>query len=291
MIVLDESRPWRRRDLLETGTQRLQAAGVPEARRNSEWMLEAVLDCSRALLYAYPERLVPRPAVAAFGEMLARRLRREPLQYVVGFTDFYGLRLQVTPDVLIPRPETEQVVEAALALLRPLPSPRVLDVGTGSGCIPLALRQERPDAEVYACDVSPAALAVARANAEAAGLPVTFFEADVLAPSFTVHAPAGLDLLISNPPYIPQAEAETLEPEVRAYEPALALFAGDDPLRFYRVLVRHAGTLLRPGGLLVLETHADYGRAVCDLMQAAGLRAVRLANDLAGYPRIASGRR
>ena len=282
-------RAWTRRGLLEDAVRRLEAAQVAEARRNAEWLLGEVLHTGRAMLYAHPERPVSPEAAAAFEAMLARRLQNEPLQYVLGHADFYGLRLQVTPDVLIPRPETEQVVEEVLRLLGAVPSPRVLDVGTGSGCIPLAVRHERPDAEVFACDVSPAALAVARTNAAAHRLDVAFMEADLLAPDFPARVPARLDMLVSNPPYVAQDEAAELASEVRDFEPHLALFAGDDPLRFYRALVRHAPALLAPGGYAVFETHAAYGEDVCALLAAAGFGAVTLRRDLAGLPRIAEG--
>lgn len=282
--------PQPRRRLIEGGIRRLEEAGIPDARRNVEWMLGDVLQTSRAMLYAYPEREVPAAAVRSFEAMLERRRGREPLQYILGYTDFYGLRLHVTPDVLIPRPETEQVVEEALRLLTPCVAPRVLDVGTGSGCIPIALKHERPDAEVAACDVSSAALRIAGANAARHRLPIAFLQADVLAPDFSAGMPGRLDLLISNPPYVAAGDAAALEPEVRDFEPHLALFSGDDPLRFYRALVRHAPALLVPGGFAVFETHPEYGGAVRELMRAAGFQDVALKDDLAGLPRIATGR-
>ena len=287
--MFDRSRPWTRRALLDEAVRRLEAAGVPEARRNAEWMLGEALGCGRAMLYAYPERPVPPDAARRFMEMTTRRERREPLQYVLGHTDFFGLRVRVTPDVLIPRPETEQVVEAALERLEGAAAPRILDVGTGSGCIALALKHARRDAEVFACDVSRAALAVAAANARALGLDVAFLPADALAPDFPARVPGPFDLLVSNPPYVPPGEAATLAPEVAAHEPHRALFTDADPLQFYRALTRHAGALVRPGGALVFETHADHAGAVRDLLAAAGFADVRLENDLAGLPRIVSG--
>lgn len=286
----DTQRPETVRALMEDAVRRLEAAGIEDARRNAEWLLQDVLSSSRAMLYAYPERPVPPEARAAFEALLMRRLRREPLQYVLGHADFYGLRLRVTPDVLIPRPETEQVVEEVLRLLAPVPSPRVLDVGTGSGCIPLAIKHERPDAEVFACDVSERALEVARVNAAAHRLAVTFVQADVLAPAFAERMPHELDLLVSNPPYITRREASSLAAEVRDFEPHLALFAGDDPLVFYRAILRHARALLVPGGFVVFETHAEYGPAVRDLMAASGFAETTIRADLAGRPRIATGR-
>ncbi len=276
--------------LLDDAVQALEAAGLSEARRAAMWLLGEVLGVGRAHLMAYPEREATPEQAGAFAAMLARRLQREPLQYILGYTDFYGLRLRLTPAVLIPRPETEQVVEAALGLLQGRPAPRVLDVGTGSGCIALVLKHERADAEVYACDVSPAALEVARANAEAHHLAVTFFLADVLASDFPDRVPKPFDLIISNPPYVAADEASVLPPEVRDYEPHLALFVGNDPLRFYRAIIDHAGAMLAPGGVLVFETHAHHAEAVCDLVAEVGFTQVQGAKDLAGLPRIVTAR-
>ena len=279
--------------LLREAVQRLEAAGVASARRNATWLLETALGARRVL--SRPEAEVPPAEAAAFRVLVARRAAREPVQYVIGEADFYGLTLAVTPAVLIPRPETEEVAEAAL---RRLPGPAalagrgpwVLDVGTGSGALALAIRHERPDAEVVAADVSEAALAVARGNAERLGLPVTFVHADALKPAFADGLPPLFDLLVSNPPYVPAAEGPGLEPEVRDHEPALALFVADDPLVFYRALAGHARRLLRPAGWLVVETHADHGQAVAALFAEAGLIETAILRDLSGRERIGIGR-
>ena len=276
--------------LLDAAVQALEAAGLSEARRAAMWLLGEVLGVGPAHLVAYPEREATPEQADAFAAMLARRLQREPLQYILGYTDFYGLPLRLTPAVFIPRPETEQVVEAALGLLQGRSAPRVLDVGTGSGCMALVLKHERTDAEVYACDVSPTALDVARTNAEAHHLAVTFFLADVLASNFPDRVPAPFDLIISNPPYIAADEVDGLAPEVRDYEPHLALFVGNDPLRFYRALIDHAGAMLAPGGVLVFETHAHHADAVGDLVAEAGFTEIHGAKDLAGLPRIVTAR-
>lgn len=276
-----------RRELLDEGTRCLTAAGVRNARREAEWLLSETLRVSRAMLYARPRKAVPAEEARAFRARLQRRAGGEPLQYVLGHADFFGLRLTVTPSVLIPRPETEDVVAGALRRLHAVPDPTILDVGTGSGCIALALKAERPDAAVHACDVSRDALVVARANAEACGLNVQFFHADVLANSGVL--PADLDLLISNPPYIPSDEAAALPVSVRAHEPGVALFSGDDPLRFYRLLTRQAPRLLAPGGQLVLETHADHASDVAALLGRSALEGVTVENDSFGQPRLVCG--
>jgi release factor glutamine methyltransferase len=191
---------------------------------------------------------------------------------------------------MVPRPETECVVDRALACIENKEQPRVLDVGTGSGGIALALKHERPDAVVSACDTSTDALAVARANAEQLRLDVRFLEADVLAEEIPEEIPGDLDLLVSNPPYIPDDEADTLPPVVREYDPDVSLFAGDDPLRFYRALIDWACALCVSEGAAVFEVHAEHAGAVEALLRREGLAGVRVEEDLSGRPRVAWGR-
>ena len=309
-----------RATLRRTAEARLAQAGVDSPRRTATWLLEAALSVTHAALLAMPDAPVASACAARFAALVRRRAAREPLQYVLGHADFYGLRLRVTPAVLIPRPETERVVERALALIADAAAPHVLDVGTGSGCIACAVAHERPTARVVGCDVSADALAVARANADALGVPVTFGAADLTAPDFPAQIRAldarpssaprdgatrdgatrdgatrdgagGFDLVVSNPPYVPDAEAGTLAPEVRDHEPPVALFTGADPLVCYRALARHAAALLRPGGHLVTETHADYAADVAAVFRDAGLADVGTERDLAGRPRLARARR
>jgi len=205
--------------------------------------------------------------------------------------EFLGLRLEVGPGVLVPRPETEWLTERVLQELQSTPGPRVLDLGTGSGCIALAIKHHRSDAGVWACDISPEALAIARRNAERLGLQVHWVKADMLADSFPENVPGPFDLIVSNPPYLALHEADELPPEVRDYEPPVALYAGEDPLRFYRALARHGHVLLKPGGRLACEVHAHYGTDVVALFEACGYEAVRLERDLAGNPRLVWARR
>ena len=280
-----------RRALVDSATARLAAAGVESPRRTAEWIVEDVTGAGRLALYTAAAEVGPGEA-ARVEEMVARRATGEPVQYVLGHADFYGLRLEVTPAVLIPRPETEAVVEEALRRLRAFEAPWVLDVGTGSGAVALAVATERPDAEVFAADVSPDALAVAAANAERLGRAVTFVEADALRPAFADAVPPTFDLVVSNPPYVPEAERAGLQREVREWEPEGALFVPDaDPLVFYRALAGHAERLLRPGGWLVAETHADHGAAVAALWGGAGFEEAAVLPDLAGRDRTAVARR
>jgi release factor glutamine methyltransferase len=219
-----------------------------------------------------------------------RRVDGEPLQHILGYADFRGLRIEVTPDVMIPRPETEEVVTHALSVIQRVESPRVLDVGTGSGCIALALKAERPAADVHACDVSADALAVAQRNADRLGYTVDFTEADVLQSSFLTAVDPPYDLIVSNPPYIPDAEADTLPATVREYDPPQALFAGADPLRYYRALVRKRREGTSTGGAIVLEVHADYGQEVAALLRSGGAGRVTVETDMADRERVVVGR-
>lgn len=280
-----------RRDLLDTAIRRLENAGVEDARRNAEWMLCEALAINRATLLAQLEAMVSDDERAAFEGMVARRERREPLQYVLGHADFFGLRLRVTPRVLIPRPETEELVETALERLRDRDAPWVLDIGTGSGAIALAIKHERADAEVFACDISEDVLSVASTNAERLSLPVTLICTDVLAPAFADGVPECFDLIVSNPPYVPEKERGELQPEVGEYEPREALFPGDDPLRFYRAIAGHAERLLKRDGHLLFEAHADHAEEVADLLATAGFADTGVQRDLAGKDRIVGARK
>jgi release factor glutamine methyltransferase len=277
-----------RQDLLDRAATRLDAAGRDAPRRSAEWLLEEVLGEDRGQLYARARRPVAPDAAEQFEAMVDRCVAGTPLQHVLGYTSFRGLRIEVSPAVMVPRPETEEVVSAALDAIEGVDAPRVLDVGTGSGCIALALKHERPDAVVEAWDVSADALAVARANAERLGLDVTFAEQDLFAEAARPAAP--VDLLISNPPYIPDAEADALSSVVREHDPPEALFAGEDPLRFYRALAARAPQFCRPGGAVVLETHADYADAAAALLRDGGGTNVRVEHDLSDRPRILIGR-
>jgi len=281
-----------RSELLRRIIQQLADATIDAPRRTAEWMLMDVLGVTRAQLIGFGDESVTPEQAAALDAMLQRRLAHEPLQYILGYTEFYGLRIDVTPDVLIPRPETEQVVEYALARIADVPSPKVLDGGTGSGCIPLAIKHQRPDAEVWACDVSWEAIRVAEANGARLGLEVRWFASDLLAERFTARVSPHLDLLISNPPYVSQAETDTLAPEVVDHEPHLALFPdGDDPLIFYRALVHIGQKALKNGGWAVFETHADYGENVGGLLREAGYGSVEVKADYNGRARIAAGQK
>jgi release factor glutamine methyltransferase len=290
MPASDDTESPTRLALLNRAVQRLEAAGRDAPRRAAAWLLMEVLGCDQGQLYAHPGREVAPGDAQEFNELVERCVGGEPLQHVLGYTVFRGLRLSVSPAVMVPRPETEEVVEAALATISDVEAPRVLDVGTGSGCIALAVKHERPDAAVQAWDVSADALAVARGNANRLGLDVQYDEVDLFADDIADRLSRPVDLLVSNPPYIPDEEAESLPAVVRDYDPHVALFAGDDPLRFYRALAVRTPALCASGAAVVLETHADYAEEAAAVLRAEGLDKVRLQEDLSGRPRILTAR-
>lgn len=217
-----------------------------------------------------------------------RLLQGEPIQYVTEKAWFYGLELNVAPGVLIPRPETEELVEWALEHADNQSHIHVLDVGTGSGCIALAVAAARPSARVQGIDVSETALKIAEGNAQRLGLPVVFHICDVILAEATTFE--GLDLLLSNPPYIPQTEYLTLEDHVLAHEPALALAVpDDDPLHFYQAIARLGRHWLKPSGWLLMEIHEDFGAEMLQLVAAAGYTNVELRKDMSGRDRMIAG--
>jgi release factor glutamine methyltransferase len=276
---------------LELGAARLRAAGVPAPAFDAELLLRHVLGWDRAAVLVGSAAPLPAEPRARYEALLAERERRRPLQHLTGTQAFWRHEFLVTPDVLIPRPETELVVEAALGLLRLAPAPVIVDVGTGSGCIALCLAAELPGAEVHATEVSREALAVAEANAHRLGLAgrVHFHEGDLLEP---LAALAGrLDLVASNPPYVGEDERETLAPEVRDHEPAPALFPPGDRYSIIRRLVPAAARLLRPAGHLVLEVGLGMSREAAALCRAAGLAVTAVKPDLQGIPRAIVARR
>ncbi|OGK96820.1 MAG: protein-(glutamine-N5) methyltransferase, release factor-specific [Candidatus Rokubacteria bacterium RIFCSPHIGHO2_12_FULL_73_22] len=280
------------RDGLDAAARALAAAGIATPRVDAEWLLAGLLGVGRATLALALDRAVSAPLAARYGLAVRRRAGREPLQQILGWEEFRGLRIRVTRDVLVPRPETEALVEWALGLL---PAPRAgvrplaLDLGTGSGCIACALARERADLEVLAVDNSPAAAVLARENARALGVAarVRVVVGDLLEPV----GPRPAALIVSNPPYLPSDLVPTLEPEVRSHEPLGALDGGGDGLALIRRIVAGARGRLRPGGALVLET-AGRGQApeVAALLDAAGFGDVAVREDLAGVSRLVAGR-
>ena len=270
------------REALDSAVVALGAAGVDTPRLDAEVLLAHVLGVDRAALVVDRERAVEGPAVRAYQDAVRRRAAaREPVAYITGTKGFRRLDLHVDPRVLIPRPETEALVEAALDLPR---GARVVDVGTGSGAVALALKDERPDLAVTGTDRSEAALAVARANAARLGLDVAFVIADLLDGDGVPEDP---DAVVSNPPYV--EDGAPLQPEIARHEPAEALYAGPDGLAVVRRLVAQAAA--SPARFLAVEVGAGQAPAVADLAAAAGFADVQPRADLAGIDRIVVARR
>lgn len=279
-----------RNALIRDAVRRLEAAGVPDWQPSAEWLVCEALGCSRVQLWAEPEAPVKEAVRLRLVEMLERRIRREPVQYIVGYTEFMGLRFSVDSNVLVPRQETELLVERAVQIVDGQPDATVLDIGTGSGCIAVAIKHLCPDASITASDISVAALEVARANARARESAVKFIKADVLDQGFAGRFDTPFDLLISNPPYVPHAEIDSIMPEVRDYEPHMALFVLGDPISFYRAIVRHVPALLVENGWLLFEVHPDFAQSVEQLLSDSGFRQTRIRKDLMGLDRIVEGR-
>lgn len=277
-------------DALEHARLRLAAAGVTEARLDAELLLRHALGWDAAALIVRSREELPADALGAFERLVAARALRVPLQHLTGEQAFWRHVFRVTPDVLIPRPETEVLVEAALDALSGVPAPRVLDVGTGSGCIALSLAAERPDAVVHAVDLSPAALAVARGNAERLRLTerVRFHQGDLLAP---VADEPPFDLIASNPPYVGADELTSLAPEVRDHEPRMALVPPADRASVYRRLGAAAALRLAPGGFLIVEIGQGMADEVARALGGAGLAVVRVLRDLQDIERTIVARR
>ena len=277
--------------LLFDAAATLGAAGVEAPDRDAERLLRHVLAWDRARLIAHPEHDVPAEQAASFGALLARRASREPLQYILGTQAFWKHEFLVTPAVLIPRPETEILVETSLELLRGIERPRVVDVGTGSGCVALSLAAERPDAELHATDTSAPALGVAIENARRLGLEgrVAFHHGDLLAP--VARFAGRIDLVVSNPPYVDPADRPGLAPEVRDHEPPEALFPPGDTLSVYRRLATASARSLGDGGGLALEVSPFVAGPVSEILAAAGFAAASVRRDLAGRPRVVFARR
>ena len=281
------------RGLLAEGARRLAEVGLPTARQDAEWLLAAVLGRERFALYLESERVLDEAAGGRFRALVARRAHHEPVQHLLGYEDFRGLRLRVTPDVLIPRPETEGLVEWALELLNassPDGHPMLADIGTGSGAIACALAAARPDARVVATDISPAALAVAEGNVRALGLGgrVRVLAGDLLEP--LAAEPAALDMIVANAPYLPSGILPSLPREVFAFEPRQALDGGPDGMELIRRLLTAAPAALRPGGRLLLEIGEEQAAPLAARMTAAGFVDVAVRDDLRGVSRYLAGR-
>ncbi|HEX8179346.1 MAG TPA: peptide chain release factor N(5)-glutamine methyltransferase [Pyrinomonadaceae bacterium] len=270
---------------LAAATAALRARQVADARRDAVALLMHTLACDRAFLLTHDAELVAPAALAQFHRAVERRAGGEPLQYITGEQEFYGLVFEVTPDVLIPRPETELLVEVALALLRETRAPQLCDVGTGSGCIPVALLHERADAHACGLDISPAALAVAARNAARHGVAerLRLVASDCF--GALERARARFTMILSNPPYIAAADLAGLQREVRDFEPRVALTPGGDGLSVIRRLIADAPRFLLPGGHLLFEIGFQQHEAVTQLIEPHVWTLLDIHKDLQGIPR------
>jgi len=289
-------------NVLNNSITRLSGAGVPSPRMNAELLLMFVLGCDRAYLYGHPEHELSGDEISRYDEALVKRQEGIPAQYITGHQEFWGMDLIVSPAVLIPRPETEHVVEAVLeragrrnpagkgafgtkqsSAAAPI---KIVDVGTGSGCIALALAKELPEAEVHATEISSAALEIARANAARHQLDkrIQFHETDLLE-NMQRNA---FDFVVSNPPYVGESEEDSVQLDVRKFEPRTAVFAGATGLEVIERLIPQANGALKPGGWLVMEISGSIAARVTHLL--AHWSNVQLTNDLQGIARVVTAR-
>jgi len=269
------------KDLMIKVVDQLKHSGVEDSRRIAVWIFCDVLNWGPTHLNAYNDLMLSSRQASRILQMTQRCATHEPIQYVLNYTEFCGLNLNLSPDVFIPRPETEQLVELSLSTVATRNTRNALDIGTGSGCIALSIKHFLPDANVTACDISRDALAIAEGNAEKLQLGLSLLHADVLSKNFIDIVGIGYDLVISNPPYIPDYERSELPIMVQDFEPDIALFCGDDPMKYYQSIAEHLDHgLLSEEGVLLLETHSDYAKSVSTLFQQRPQCLVEIKHDL-----------
>ncbi len=281
--MVEKSGIWTVLKVLEWTKGYLAEKKVDNARLEAEWLLCAATGLDRVGLYVNYEKPLSDDELSACRGMVARRAKHEPLQYILASQEFYGLEFEVNPAALIPRHDTEVLVEEALRLASSAKS--VLDIGVGSGCIAIALAKSMPGAEIHGVDHSPDALVLAERNAERHGVRVTFFEGSLFEPFRNQR----FDLIVSNPPYIPTGDLETLQPEVRDYEPRTALDGGRDGLDFYRLIIPAAHGYLNAGGWLMLEVGISQAEAVKGMLAEAGFTDLFIARDQSLIDRVVGG--
>lgn len=286
------NRPMTILEVIQRSTDFLAKKGVPSPRLQVEHLLAHTLQMPRMKLYLNFERELTPPQLEALRCLVQRRGRREPIQYITGSAAFCGLEMSVNKNVLAPRPETELLAERAWKFLQECAAhhaaPAGLDLGTGSGCLAIALAVHAPGAAIHACDVSGEALAVARQNAARHGVRVEFYQGDLFA---AVPPGARFQLIVSNPPYIPTERLKELEPEVRDYEPRQALDGGADGLDFYRRIAAEGGGFLEPAGRLMAELDEDGAEAAAELFRRQNWIVEAIEPDYSQRPRILIARR
>jgi release factor glutamine methyltransferase len=276
--------------VIASGTKSLTMGPHPErARQDAETLLLGVLEKNRAWLLAHMDEELDLGVAIRYMVLIKLRYKGQPIQYLAGQCEFYGLPIRVSAGVMIPRPETEHLVDQALLLAARFQAPRIVDVGTGSGCIAIALARHLPEAKITAIDLSSKALIRASESAALNGVSprIRFLEGDLLTPV----AGEQFELIVSNPPYVPAIDRATLSVEVREYEPSLALFAGNDGLDVYRRLIPAAYDALIPGGYVALEIGFGQSPAITELLAHAGFEQIEFVPDLQDIPRVVCARR
>ncbi len=275
--------------LLKKATEFFEEKGISEAKRSAEHLLAHALGQKRIQLYMRFDQPVGGEELEKFRALVRRRLAHEPVQYLVGSTEFYGMEFALNSAVLIPRPETEHLVEAVVDWSRAQEgstAPLLLDIGTGSGCIAIAIAAQLPDCRITAVDISETALEVARSNAGRHGVGdrIDFLQHDILNGGFADDA--SYDIVVSNPPYVASAEVPALQPEIVAHEPMIAVTDGGDGLTFFRSIAAQAGRLLKPGGLLAVEIGFGQSEDVRHILSDAGLTVTNVIEDYSGIERV-----
>jgi len=277
------------REILNEVTRRLEAAGVETARLDAEVLLAFCLKCDRLEFLKNPDLKINKNKLSRYAKLIERRLEYEPVAYITGRKEFWSFTLEVNKDVLIPRPDTEIIVEEALAIGKKIIAPRIVDIGTGSGAIALALAKELPEAEITATDISPAALKIAKKNARNLKLEknIEFFKGDLFAPVKGLF-----DIIASNPPYISAAEYENLPHGVKDFEPQIALLAGQTGVEFYEKLIYQSKNHLKKDGWLLMEIGAPQAEKILDIMkECAFFENIDVRRDYAGHDRVIKGRK
>jgi len=289
----DKTRVWTVRELMKSAMEHLQSNGFENARLNVELLLAHALDLQRIQLYLHFDKLLTPEELKQFRVLFERRLNREPVQYIIGSTSFMGLHFAVDSRVLIPRPETETLIEQTMLLCQRYPSDtpiQVLEVGTGSGNIAISIAKYIKNAHVTAIDISKDALIVAKENARMHSVDsqIQFLLIDVFDRTEELFRKR-FDLIVSNPPYVPKDEWDQLQTEVRNFEPLVALTDGKDGFKFYHRIIRIIPDILKPGGGIILEVGYNQARKVVHELKNAGIDQLQITNDLQGIPRVISG--
>lgn len=284
------------KETLVWAAEYLHSHNIPDPRLEAEYILAYVLNCKRLDLYLNFDKPLHRGELEAFRDLAGRRVRREPSQYIIGEQEFRSLTLKVTRDVLIPRPETELIVEEAIKILTrsPIERPVIIDLCTGGGCIAISAVKEFPSCRVYALDLSENALEVARENAGRYGLAdkITFLKGDLFEPVKELGLEGKVSMILSNPPYVPDGELDKLQPEIRYYEPIVALDGGEDGLDFYRRIIAESPLYLYGGGFLILEMGYKQAKGIYSLLNDSGFyNDIEIKKDLAGIERVIKARR